>query len=86
MEIYEVEIPRRAQKQIQAVPLPWRDRVKRVINLLGENAFEGKKMHGIYEDTWKVRVWPYRVYYRIDKNKKKIFVLEVRHRGSTWYK
>ncbi|MDA1337521.1 MAG: type II toxin-antitoxin system RelE/ParE family toxin [bacterium] len=86
MEIYEVEIPKRVQKQLQAVPLPWRDRIKRAITLLEEGAFEGEKMHGIYMGSRKIRVWPYRIYYRVDKSKKMVFILEVKHRGSTDYK
>ena len=86
MNRYEVVIPFRVQKQIQTIPLPWRKRVGRMIELLEENPLLGEKMKADFDDRWKIRVWPYRIFYRIDKQTKIIILVAVRHRGSAGYK
>lgn len=86
MNRYEVVIPFRVKKQIREIPLPWRERVGRMIELLEENPLLGEKMKGDFADRWKIRVWPYRVFYRIDKQIKIITLVAVKHRGSAGYK
>lgn len=81
-----VQIPRRVEKQIQDVPLPWRDRIRRTIDLLELNPFIGRKMRGKYEGQWKLKVWPYRIYYSLFKQEKMVIILRVKHRGSAGYK
>lgn len=86
MASYGVIVARKAEKQLRDIPLPWRERITQAINLLGENALYGKKMRGIYAGRRKMRVWPYRIYYRIEERRKLVSVLEVRHRGGSGYK
>ena len=86
MNRYEVLIPSDVQKQIRTIPLPWRERVGRTVDLLAENPFLGEKMKGDLADRWKIRVWPYRIFYRINKEARIIILVAVRHRGSAGYK
>ena len=86
MRRHEVKVPKHVMKQIQDISLPWRDRITRTINLLESDPFIGKKMRGKYEGRWKLRVWPYRIYYSVIKQEKRVIILNVRHRGSAGYK
>jgi len=83
---FEVVVPRDVQKQIRSIPLPWRARIERGIDLLGYNPFLGEKMQGKFEGKRKIRVWPYRIFYYIHKQDKRILVVEIQHRGSAGYK
>lgn len=85
MEQYDVMVPKRPEKQIRDIPLPWRNRIKRAIDFLSQDPFAGEKMKGEFEGRWKLRVWPYRIFYCILKEQKRIIILEVRHRGSVSY-
>jgi mRNA-degrading endonuclease RelE of RelBE toxin-antitoxin system len=86
MGTYAVQISRSAAKQIQDIPLPWRDRIGRAIDLLELNPFIGTKMRGEYEGWWKLKVWPYRIYYSMFKQEKTVIIVRVKHRGSAGYK
>ena len=86
MAAYEVVVPRDVQKQIHSIPLPWQARIERAIDLLAYNPFLGEKMRGEFKEKRKIRVWPYRIFYYICKQDKRILVVEVQHRGSTGYK
>ncbi len=82
---YEVIVPKRVQRQIQTIPLPWRERVSRAIEFLAESPFLGEKMHGKFGDRRKVRIWPHRIFYRLYSTRKLITIVAVRHRGSAGY-
>lgn len=82
---YYIHIPKLALKSMAKIPLPWRDRIKRVIDELPADPYLGEKMSGELCDCRKIRVWPYRIVYRLDKKAKIIIVLEVNHRGNMSY-
>lgn len=83
---YSVYIPNSIRKSLKEIPLPWRERIGKAIDELQKNPFLGEKMWGKLSDKRKIRVWPYRLIYELDKEKKFIVVVEVGHRGSMKYK
>lgn len=84
-ERFFIKLPTSVQKSMRKIPLPWRERVARAIESLALEPFQGEKMLGRYSHARKIRVWPYRIIYTIDKDKKIISLLEVAHRGSVSY-
>lgn len=85
MDPFSVFVPEKVYKEIREIPLPWRTRVSKVIELLSKNPFLGKKMRGEFEGQRKIRIWPYRLMYRVEKGKRSIFIVSVKHRGSIGY-
>lgn len=65
--------------------MPWRERIFNTVDLLQYEPFLGEKMAGKLKDKRKIRVWPYRIIYKIDKPAKTIVIVEVGHRGSVSY-
>jgi mRNA-degrading endonuclease RelE of RelBE toxin-antitoxin system len=45
----------------------------------------GEKMGGEMKDKRKIRVWPYRIIYRIEEKTKCIKVMEIEYWGHTSY-
>lgn len=82
---YTVYIPRSVQKAITKIPVPWRDRIVQAFDVLQQQPYTGEKMLGKLADKRKMRVWPYRILYRVDLKQKCVVVVEVSHRGSVSY-
>jgi len=81
---YHIDFPKSARKSLRRISLPWRERIGKAIELLQYNPLIGEKMWGKLKGKRKLRIWPYRVVYKIDKKSKKIIVLEIGHRGGIY--
>ena len=53
---------------------------------LARNPFLGEKMSGKLQDKRKIRIWPYRIIYKINVKRKHIIITDAGHRGSIGYK
>ena len=62
---YRITVSHSIIKSLNRIPMPWRRRIEIVIDSLKENPYAGIKMNGDLKDKRKLRVWPYRVVYKI---------------------
>lgn len=83
--MYQVFVPSSAKKSLSKIPLPWKERIARVIDVLKTEPFYGEKMTGQLSNCRKIRVWPYRIVYQINEKEKLIKILAIRHRGNVSY-
>ena len=84
--MYVVEIKKKAQKEIDALPKKEQERVVAALDLLSANPFAGKKLQGRYAGAWTLRVWPYRIIYTIHQAIVTVTVLRVAHRQGVYKK
>ncbi len=82
---FTIKVPKSVGKQIDKIPLPWKDRIRKVIDLLSGDPYLGYKLSGRHKGKRRIRVWPYRVVYFLDLKNKRAVVTEVKHRGSVSY-
>jgi mRNA interferase RelE/StbE len=82
--MYKVEVKKKAEKEIQALPKKDQQRVLAALEVLEENPFVGKKLEGPYEGAWSFRVWLYRILYTIRKDIVTVTVLRVGHRKNVY--
>ena len=82
---FYVHVPRIAEKNLKRIPIPWQDRIRSVLDTLEFDPFYGIKMTGPCSGYYKVRVWPYRIIYRVKKEKQVVEILEIDHRGHMHY-
>ncbi len=82
---FTIKIPKSVGKQVDKIPLPWKDRIKKAIDLLAGEPYLGHKLSGRHAGKRRIRVWPYRVVYFIDLKNKRAVITEVKHRGSVSY-
>ncbi len=80
-----VKTPPSVQKSMRKIPFPWIERIRMAIDSISIDPFQGEKMLGRYKHARKVRVWPYRIIYVVDKVNRVVSLLEVDHRGSMSY-
>jgi mRNA-degrading endonuclease RelE of RelBE toxin-antitoxin system len=85
MQRFSVHIPHFIRKNLVKIPIPWRTRLWQALDTLEYNPFYGMKMLGQYKDKYKIRVWPYRIIYRVKKSDRVVEILELDHRGSVSY-
>lgn len=83
---YFVYISKSIRKSLLRVPSPWLQRVESVIDTLCYDPWIGEKMSGKLSNCRKIRVWPYRIIYKLDKENRKVEIVEVGHRVSMSYK
>ncbi len=82
--MYEVQIERTAQKQLQKIPAPHFNRIIKAIYALGANPRPHgfKKLSG--RDGYRIRIGDYRVIYLIEDAVLKVFVIEIGHRKEIY--
>lgn len=81
---YRVDIPKRVQKSIEKIDRRYRSKIVNSLISLSINPFQGKKLEGEYRGQWSLRVWPYRIIYRVEKRKLIVLILEIAHRQGAY--
>lgn len=82
---YFVYIPKQVRKSLLKIPSPWIERMEKVINTLETDPYAGEKMNGDMKDKRKIKIWPYRIVYKIDEARHLIVICEAEHRGNVSY-
>ena len=83
---YFVYVSKSIRKSLLRIPSPWSERIENAINALKIDPFYGEKMTGKLKDKRKIRIWPYRIIYKVEKQTKIIKIMEAGHRGEMSYK
>jgi len=80
----EVIVTPKALKQYHHLPKTEQAKIKKKLLLLEQNAKEGKKLSGEYNELRSLRAWPYRIVYFIDNKVDKIYVVTIAHRQGVY--
>lgn len=83
---YQVVVSKSVGKSFYKIPIPWRERIARAIDLLPENPFMGEKLLGKLQGKRKIRIHPYRIIYELDNKNKRIIVFDIGHRQGAYKK
>jgi addiction module RelE/StbE family toxin len=67
------------------IPFVWQVRLLDALTLLETDPYLGEKMTGKLKDRRKIKIYPYRIVYRVQEDIKFIRVLEIEHRGNMSY-
>jgi mRNA-degrading endonuclease RelE of RelBE toxin-antitoxin system len=80
----EVIVTPKALKQYNHLPKTEQTKIKKKLLLLEQNAQEGKKLSGDYNEVRSLRAWPYRIVYYINNKVKKIYIVTIAHRQGVY--
>jgi addiction module RelE/StbE family toxin len=80
----QIIVPKSVRKDINSIPLPWRERIVKAIDLLAQNPLMGEKLHGKLEGKRKIRIYPYRIIYEIIDKNRIILIVETGHRQGIY--
>ena len=82
---FVLKIKSKAEKKINALNDKDYARVMQILSAIKEDPFfYGKKLHGKHQDEYSVRVWPFRILYKIYKKELIISVIDVGHRQGVY--
>lgn len=82
--MYSIVVLPSARKELKQIPEKMQKRIAGEIDKLSFNPFRGKKLQGDLEGQYAIRIWPYRVLYRIEKKIVTVFILEIGHRQGIY--
>ena len=78
---FYLQIKPKARKNFNKIPEPYRSRLIATLDEIVANPYHAKALSGDRKGEYSVRVWPYRIIYRIYKQELVIVVVEIDHRG-----
>lgn len=81
---YQVVIPKPVQKQLDRIDSRYRHRILVSLKKLEVDPFLGKKLEGDHEGERSLRVWPYRVIYRVLDRELLIMLVRIGHRQGVY--
>jgi len=82
--MYKVEFSRQAMKDLSKLPEQYKRRAQEKIDSIALDPLIGKPLEGEYKGLYSFRMWPYRIIYKIVKNKLLIEIIKVPHRQSAY--
>jgi mRNA interferase RelE/StbE len=81
---YHVILARRAQKDFQKLSQKDQGRILDAFREIAVDPFIGKKLEGDFAGHYTVRVWPYRIIYRIVREIVTVSVVAIGHRQGVY--
>lgn len=81
---YIITYSKKFQKSLSHFSEKDQQRITTACSFLAEDPYIGKKLGGNFSGIYSLRVWPYRVLYRIFKDVIEVYIEEVYHRKDAY--
>lgn len=82
--MYQLVLTKKARKNLQKLDKRYRHRFFIAFIKVRKNPYIGKPLSGDYEGGYSLRVWPYRVIYKIKNDELVVHVIMIRHRQGAY--
>lgn len=81
---FTVKVHKQAQKNLLKIPKAWQIRIITALELLETDPYIGEKLWGRLEGSFKLRIWPYRIVYKLYIKDKVVYVTQIDHRQGVY--
>ena len=81
---FKLFLSKKSEKEIRGLEPNNLKRVIESFEKIEKNTFIGKKLKGKLDGFYSVKVWPFRIVYKIIKNKSDILIIRVDHRNQVY--
>ena len=81
---FQLYIKPSVRKQLEKLRGKDRARVVRVLEVIQDDPYSGKQLHGTRAGQYSFHVWPYRIIYRVEKEKLLVLVIAFGHRQGVY--
>lgn len=81
---FQLKVKPSVEKELKKLPKDVYYKIMSAFVVLSGNPYISKKMRGEYDGCYNYRVWPYRIIYKIHKQKLVILVIRVGHRQGVY--
>jgi len=82
--MYQVVLTRRAEKDLSRVDEKYKSQITAALFDLKETPYLGKSLKGRFFGCYSLRVWPYRIIYKVHKKQLVVFVIRIGHRQGIY--
>lgn len=82
--LFLVALKAGAQKALSALPQRKKDKITVLLTVIARDPYTGKKLQGNNTDYYSVRIWPYRMVYRVVKEKSLVVVSYIGYRKDVY--
>jgi len=82
--MFRVVVLKTAQKSLGKLPKQAQIKITKRIRSLAYNPYGGKQLHGDLEGKMAIRLWPYRIIYKIFRKQLIIEILDIGHRQGIY--
>jgi len=82
--MYQLIVQKRAEKDLNRISEKDRSKIMTALFDLREDPYIGKVLKGGLVGYRSLRVWPYRIIYRINKKKLMVLVVKIGHRQGIY--
>lgn len=82
--MYRVILKERAAKNLNKLDDRYKNKIIKALTYLKSEPFLGKPLQGELKGLYSLKVWPYRIIYKIYQNELIIFVISVSHRQGAY--
>ena len=84
MNMYQVELRKKAEKELSKLPSNIKRRVLITFLYLSHDPFIGEPLRGDFKGFYSLHLHPYRIIYQVLKDRLLILVFRVRHRKDAY--
>ena len=81
---YQIRLKPSAKKELDKIPKRDKERIYILLISLSKNPYIGKKLEGKLAKYYSIRLWPYRIVYKIFKKELLIIVIKIGHRKNIY--
>ncbi len=82
--MYQIVFPKRAEKDINKIDKKYKPRIIAALFDLKEDPFLGKLLKGKLKGLYFLRIYPYRIIYKVYRKKLLIIVIRIAHRQKAY--
>ncbi|MFC1613239.1 type II toxin-antitoxin system RelE/ParE family toxin [Patescibacteria group bacterium] len=82
--MYQIILKKVAIKNLKRIDERYKARIHLALLELSRDPFIGKRLEGNLNNSYSLRVWPYRIIYKIIHNQLIIFVVQIKHRQGVY--
>lgn len=82
--MYQIIFARLAKKDLNKIARSYKPQILAALFDLKENPHLGKPLKGKFKGFYSLRVWPYRIIYKIEKKRLVILIVRIGHRQGIY--
>jgi len=81
---YQIRLKPSAKREFDKIPKQDKERIYIQLINLAKNPYIGKKLEGKLSEYYSIRLWPYRIIYKIFKKELLVIVIKIGHRKNSY--
>lgn len=82
--MYRLVLRKHARKVLKNMDKRYKEKVVKAFCFLRQDPYLGKPLSGEFDGKYSLKVWPYRIIYKIYKDQLVVYVISIGHRQGVY--